>query len=70
MRKTLNKHIKDHLCMATEWTHGWGDPADPRPTRKKGSNVQQLMPRDTAYDGITGLPQQSAFAVNVYPGSS
>jgi anaerobic selenocysteine-containing dehydrogenase len=47
--------------------HGWGDPADPRPTREKGSNVQQLIPRDVDYDKITGLAQQSAFAVNVRP---
>jgi anaerobic selenocysteine-containing dehydrogenase len=47
--------------------HGWGDPADPRPTREKGSNVQQLIARDVDYDRITGLAQQSAFAVNVYP---
>jgi len=47
--------------------HGWGDPADPRPTREKGSNVQQLIARDTDYDSITGLALQSAFAVNIYP---
>ena len=47
--------------------HGWGDPADPRPTREKGSNVQALIPRDVNYDKVTGLAQQSAFAVNVYP---
>jgi len=47
--------------------HGWGDPADPRPTREKGSNVQQLIPRDVDFDKVTGLAQQSAFAVNVYP---
>jgi anaerobic selenocysteine-containing dehydrogenase len=47
--------------------HGWGDPADPRPTREKGSNVQQLIARDVDYDRITGLAQQSAFAVNVHP---
>jgi anaerobic selenocysteine-containing dehydrogenase len=46
---------------------GWGDPADPRPTREKGSNVQILIPRDVNYDKVTGLAQQSAFAVNVYP---
>jgi len=46
--------------------HGWGDPADPRPTREKGSNVQALIPRDVNYDKVTGLAQQSAFAVNVY----
>lgn len=48
--------------------HGWGDPADPRPTREKGSNVQQLIPRDVDYDKITGIAQQSAFSVNVRPG--
>ncbi len=47
--------------------HGWGDPGDPRPTREKGSNVQQLIPRDVNYDKITGLAQQSAFPVNIYP---
>ncbi|MAT95228.1 MAG: oxidoreductase [Halioglobus sp.] len=47
--------------------HGWGDPADPRPTREKGSNVQALIPRDVNYDRITGLAQQSAFAVNIVP---
>lgn len=47
--------------------HGWGDPADPRPTREKGSNVQALIPRHVNYDKVTGLAQQSAFAVNVYP---
>lgn len=47
--------------------HGWGDPADPRPTREKGSNVQALIARDIDYDKITGLAQQSAVAVNVYP---
>jgi len=29
--------------------------------------VQQLIARDVDYDKITGLAQQSAFAVNVYP---
>lgn len=46
---------------------GWGDPADPRPTREKGSNVQALIPRDVNYDKVTGLAQQSAFAVNISP---
>jgi anaerobic selenocysteine-containing dehydrogenase len=46
--------------------HGWGDPADKRPTREKGSNVQQLIARDVDFDKITGLAQQSAFPVNVY----
>jgi anaerobic selenocysteine-containing dehydrogenase len=46
--------------------HGWGDPQDDRPTREKGSNVQQLIPRDINYDKITGLAQQSAFPVNIY----
>jgi anaerobic selenocysteine-containing dehydrogenase len=45
--------------------HGWGDPADDRPTREKGSNVQVLIPRDVNYDKITGLAQQSAFPVNI-----
>ena len=47
--------------------HGWGDPQDPRPTREKGSNVQQLIPRDVNYDKLTGLAQQSAFPVNIQP---
>ncbi len=47
--------------------HGWGDPTDPRPTREKGSNVQQLIPRDSNYDKVTGLAQQSAFPVNIAP---
>ncbi len=47
--------------------HGWGDPSDRRPTREKGSNVQRLIARDIDYDKITGLAQQSAFAVNVVP---
>ena len=46
--------------------HGWGDPYDNRPVREKGSNVQQLIPRDKNYDKLTGLAQQSAIAVNVY----
>lgn len=45
--------------------HGWGDPADQRPTREKGSNVQELIPGDLNYDKITGLAQQSAFPVNI-----
>ena len=45
--------------------HGWGDPADERPTREKGSNVQPLIARDVDYDKLTGLAQQSAFPVNV-----
>ena len=49
--------------------HGWGDPADDRPTREKGSNVQALIPRDVNYDKITGLAQQSAFPVNILPSS-
>ena len=47
--------------------HGWGDPDDPRPTREKGSNVQVLIPRDSDYDPLTGLAQQSAFPVNILP---
>ena len=47
--------------------HGWGDPADQRPTREKGSNVQALIARDIDYDRITGLAQQSAFPVNILP---
>ena len=47
--------------------HGWGDPDDKRPTREKGSNVQLLIPRDVGFDKVTGLAQQSAFPVNIYP---
>jgi anaerobic selenocysteine-containing dehydrogenase len=47
--------------------HGWGDPEDPRPTREKGSNVQVLIARDSNYDRLTGLAQQSAFPVNILP---
>jgi anaerobic selenocysteine-containing dehydrogenase len=50
--------------------HGWADPADTRPTREKGSNVQLLIPRDQDYNKITGLAQQSAFSVNVRPGGA
>jgi len=58
----------DRLASGTVGlAHGWGDPADPRPTREKGSNVQQLIPRDVDYDRVTGLAQQSAFPVNVHP---
>ena len=58
------------VCLPLGWVglaHGWGDPADPRPTREKGSNVQQLIARDVDYNRITGLAQQSAFAGNGYP---
>lgn len=46
--------------------HGWGDPSDQRPVREKGSNVQELIPRDKNFDKLTGLAQQSAIPVNVY----
>ncbi len=46
---------------------GWGNPADPRPTREKGSNVQLLTSADTRYDPSTGLALQSAIPVNVRP---
>jgi anaerobic selenocysteine-containing dehydrogenase len=56
----------DKLASGTvALAHGWGDPADPRPTREKGSNVQKLIPRDKNYDKVTGIAQQSAFPVNV-----
>lgn len=44
---------------------GWGDPADPRPAREKGSNVQALTSADQGYDSVTGLALQSAIPVNV-----
>jgi anaerobic selenocysteine-containing dehydrogenase len=44
---------------------GWGDPADPRGPREKGSNVQELIPDDARYDPVTGLAQQSAVPVDV-----
>jgi len=44
---------------------GWGDPADPRPAREKGSNVQALTSADQGYDPVTGLALQSAIPVNV-----
>jgi anaerobic selenocysteine-containing dehydrogenase len=46
---------------------GWGDPADPRPAREKGSNVQALTCADQGYDPVTGLALQSAIPVNVRP---
>ena len=46
---------------------GWGDPADPRPAREKGSNVQALTCADRGYDPVTGLALQSAIPVNVRP---
>jgi anaerobic selenocysteine-containing dehydrogenase len=45
--------------------HGWGDPGDPRPVELKGTNVQELIPRDHRYDKVTGLAQQSAYPVNI-----
>jgi anaerobic selenocysteine-containing dehydrogenase len=44
---------------------GWGNPADPRSMREKGSNVQRLIPADHRYDSVTGLALQSAVPVNV-----
>jgi len=46
---------------------GWGDPADPRPAREKGSNVQVLTCADEGYDRVTGLALQSAIPVDVRP---
>jgi len=48
---------------------GWGDPADPRTAREKGSNVQALTCADRGYDAVTGLALQSAIPVNVRPSS-
>ncbi len=45
--------------------HGWGDPADPRGVREKGSNVQRLIPDDYRYDRVTGLALMSGVPVNV-----
>lgn len=46
---------------------GWGDPGDPRPSREKGSNVQDLTSADQGYDRATGLALQSAIPVDVRP---
>jgi anaerobic selenocysteine-containing dehydrogenase len=48
------------------FAHGWGDPADERGPREKGSNVQLLIADDQDYNPVTGLAQQSAVPVNVY----
>jgi anaerobic selenocysteine-containing dehydrogenase len=45
--------------------HGWGDPGDDRPVEERGTNVQQLIPRNARYDKVTGLAQQSAYPVNI-----
>ncbi|MBM4245803.1 MAG: oxidoreductase [Deltaproteobacteria bacterium] len=47
--------------------HGWGDPLGPADVRERGTNVQRLIPQAEDYDPVTGLAQQSAVAVNVYP---
>jgi hypothetical protein len=44
---------------------GWGNAADPRPVREKGSNVQALTSADRRCDPVTGLALQSAIPVNV-----
>lgn len=44
---------------------GWGNPADPRPVRERGSNIQALTSADSHYDPVTGLALQSAIPVNV-----
>ena len=44
---------------------GWGNPADPRPVREKGSNVQVLTSAESRYDSVTGLALQSAIPANV-----
>jgi anaerobic selenocysteine-containing dehydrogenase len=45
----------------------YGDPGDERDFRKKGSNVQRVIPDDNRYDQITGMPQFTAVPVNVLP---
>lgn len=48
--------------------HGWGDPLGPADVRERGTNVQRLIPQAENYNPVTGLAQQSAVPVNVYPG--
>jgi anaerobic selenocysteine-containing dehydrogenase len=58
--------VSDEVASGTiGLAHGWGDPADDRPVEERGSNVQELIPRDHRYDKITGLAQQSAYPVNI-----
>ena len=45
--------------------HGWGDPGDDRPVEERGTNVQELIPRNVRYDKVTGLAQQSAYPINI-----
>jgi anaerobic selenocysteine-containing dehydrogenase len=47
--------------------HGWGDPLGPADVRERGTNVQRLIPQAERFDPVTGLAQQSAVPVNVYP---
>ncbi len=49
---------------------GWGNPADPRPVRERGSNVQALTSAEARHDPVTGLALQSAIPVNVRPVAS
>lgn len=49
---------------------GWGNPADPRPIRERGSNVQALTSAEARHDPVTGLALQSAIPVNVRGGRS
>jgi anaerobic selenocysteine-containing dehydrogenase len=49
---------------------GWGDPSDKHSVRKKGSNVQRLIPDDVRYDPVTGLAQTTAIPVNIRPKES
>jgi anaerobic selenocysteine-containing dehydrogenase len=49
--------------------HGWGDPLGPADVRERGTNVQRLIPQAEHFDPVTGLAQQSAVPVNVYPSS-
>ena len=46
---------------------GWGDPLGPADVRERGTNVQRLIPQAENFDPVTGLAQQSAVPVNVYP---
>lgn len=45
--------------------YGWGDPADPRDIREKGSSVQRIIPDDYRFDPVTGIALMTAIPVNV-----
>ncbi len=56
----------DNVAPGTfAFAFGWGNPADPRPVREKGSNVQVLTSAESRYDSVTGLALQSAIPANV-----